>query len=61
MIFPIEKIWEHYNNNKYLAINVAALYARKVKDEQIQGLAPKDVNPIKEALVKCALGKIKYK
>ncbi|MEO0161225.1 MAG: hypothetical protein ABIL39_00975 [candidate division WOR-3 bacterium] len=61
MIFPIEKIWEHYKNNKYLAINVGALYARKVKDDQSQGLIDKNLNPIKEALIKLSAGKIKYK
>ncbi|MCX7995219.1 MAG: DNA-directed RNA polymerase subunit omega [candidate division WOR-3 bacterium] len=60
MLFPIEKIWEHYKN-KYLAINIAALYARKIKDDQLQGLIDKSVNPIKEALIKCSAGKIKYK
>ncbi|MGB9721824.1 MAG: hypothetical protein ACPL28_10140 [bacterium] len=60
MIFPIDKIWEHYKN-KYLAINIAALHARRVKDKQLQGLIDKAVNPIKEALLECSAGKIKYK
>uniref|UniRef100_A0A7C6EHF2 DNA-directed RNA polymerase n=1 Tax=candidate division WOR-3 bacterium TaxID=2052148 RepID=A0A7C6EHF2_UNCW3 len=60
MIFSIERFWEHYKN-KYRAINIAALYARKVKDEQLQGLIDKKVNPIKEALIKCSVGVIKYK
>ncbi len=60
MIFPIEKIWYNYGN-KYKAINIAALFARKIKDEQLQGLVDKKVNPIREALIKCAAGVIKYK
>ncbi len=60
MIFSPEKIWEHYEN-KYRAINIAALYARKIKDEQLQGLIDKTVNPIKESLLKCIKGEIKYK
>jgi|UniRef100_A0A7V3RHP1 DNA-directed RNA polymerase subunit K/omega len=60
MIFPIEEIWKHYGN-KYKAINVAALYARKIKDDQIQGLIDKNVNPIIEALIKCKNNLIRYK
>ncbi len=60
MIFPIDKIWVHYEN-KYKAINIAALYARRIKDKQLQGLIDKAVNPIKEALSSCVEGKIKYK
>jgi DNA-directed RNA polymerase subunit K/omega len=60
MIFPIDKVWDHYQN-KYKAINIAALYARRVKDKQLQGLIDKAVNPIKEALFECSGGKIKYK
>lgn len=60
MIFPIDKILEHYQN-KYKAINITALYARRVKDKQIQGLLDKTVNPIKEALINCIKGEIKYK
>ncbi|MEO0142945.1 MAG: hypothetical protein ABIL70_00190 [candidate division WOR-3 bacterium] len=60
MFFPIEKIWEHYKN-KYKAINIGALYSRKLKDEQSQGLGDKDINPIKESLIKLSLGKIKAK
>uniref|UniRef100_A0A7C4XJH6 DNA-directed RNA polymerase n=1 Tax=candidate division WOR-3 bacterium TaxID=2052148 RepID=A0A7C4XJH6_UNCW3 len=60
MYFPIEKIWEHYKN-KYKAINIGALYARKLKDEQTQGLSEKNTNPIKESLIKLAMGKIRAK
>ncbi len=60
MIFPIDKIWEHYQN-KYKAINIAALHARRIKDKQLQGLIDKAVNPVKEALISCIKGEIKYK
>ncbi len=60
MFFPIERIWEYYKN-KYKAINIGALYARKLKDDQTQGLEEKDTNPIKEALIKLSIGKIKAK
>ncbi|MEO0126585.1 MAG: hypothetical protein ABIL44_02400 [candidate division WOR-3 bacterium] len=60
MIFPIENIWKHYKN-KYKAINIAALYARKIKDEQGQHSVDSKVSPIREALIKCSAGVIKYK
>jgi len=60
MIFPIDKIWENYQN-KYKAINIASLYARRIKDKQLQGLIDRTVNPIKEALFNCSKGEIKYK
>ncbi|MEO0205896.1 MAG: hypothetical protein ABIL22_04380 [candidate division WOR-3 bacterium] len=60
MIFPIDKIWDHYGN-KYKAINIAALYARRVKDKQLQGLIDRAINPIKEALFACSAGQIKIK
>ena len=60
MIEELDRILPHYKN-KYKAINIAALYARKVKDQQLQGLLDKKVNPIEEALKKCALGLIRYK
>ncbi len=56
MIFPIEKIWERYDN-KYKAINVAALEARKMKEEQVKGLVDANVNLILEVLKKLLIGK----
>jgi hypothetical protein len=60
MLFHIEKIWKTYEN-KYKAINVAALFARKLKGEQSEGKVDKSVNHIKETLSKLTAGKIKYK
>ncbi len=57
---PIDEIWESYKN-KYKAINIAALYARRVKDKQLQGLLDKMISPVKDALVKTSKGEIKYK
>jgi len=56
MIFPIEKIWDRYDN-KYKAINVAALEARKMKEEQVKGLIDPNVNLILEVLKKLLMGK----
>lgn len=60
MIFPIDKIWEYYQN-KYKAINIASLYARRIKDKQLQGLIDKTINPVIEALISAIKGEIKYK
>lgn len=60
MIFLMENIWKHYGN-KYKSINIAALYARKIKDKQLQGLIDRKVSPIREALIKCSVGALKYK
>lgn len=60
MIFPIDRIWEHYQN-KYKAINIGALHARRIKDKQLQGLIDRAVNPIEAALKSCIKGEIKYK
>jgi len=60
MIFTIEKIWEKYEN-KYKAICVAALEARKLKEDQIKGLVDQNTNLILEALRKLISGKIRYK
>lgn len=59
MIVPTERIYERYDN-KYKAINLAALEARRLKDEQTKGLIEQDINPIFEALRKLLTGKIKY-
>jgi len=59
MIVSIEKIWKHFEN-KYKAVNVASLEARKVKDEHSKGLLDPKVNPIFEAMRKLIAGKIRY-
>lgn len=59
MIVPTEKIYERFDN-KYKAVNVAALEARKLKEDQIKGLLPEQVNPIFETLRKLIVGKIRY-
>ena len=56
MIFPIERIWERYDN-KYKAINVAALEARKMKEEQVKGLVDANTNLILEVLKKLLISK----
>jgi DNA-directed RNA polymerase subunit K/omega len=60
MIFTIEKIWEKYDN-KYKAINIAALESRKLKDHQVKGLVDQNMNLIIESLRKLMSGKIRYK
>lgn len=57
MLLSIEEIWEYYKN-KYKAINIGVLYARKLKEQQIQGLIDKNINPIKDALIRLAKGKL---
>ena len=59
MIVPAEKIYKRYHN-KYKAVNVAALEARKLKDDQTKGLLEEHVNPILESLRKLMAGKIRY-
>jgi len=59
MIIPTEKIYERFEN-KYKAVNVAALEARKLKDDQTKGLLEQRVNPVFEAIRKLMAGKIKY-
>jgi DNA-directed RNA polymerase subunit K/omega len=59
MIVPIEKIW-HKFQNKYKAVIVASLEARKLKDEQGKGLADEKINPILESIKRLLGGKIKY-
>lgn len=60
MIVPIEKIWEKFEN-KYKAINVASLEARKLRDAQIKGLDEDKFNPIFRAIRKMIAGKIRYR
>lgn len=60
MIVPTEKIYERFEN-KYKAINVTSLQARKLKDEQVKGLLEENINPIFEAIKKLIAGKIRYK
>jgi len=60
MIFFIEHIYAKYGN-KYKAINVGALQARKLKDEQSKGLIDANTNQILESLKKLISGKIRYK
>ena len=59
MIVPTEKIYERFEN-KYKAINVTSLEARKLKDDQVKGLLEEYVNPIFEAIRKLIAGKIRY-
>jgi DNA-directed RNA polymerase subunit K/omega len=59
MIVPVEKIWERFKN-KYKAINIASLEARRIKDEQAKGLIEEKSNPIFIAIRKLISGKIKY-
>jgi len=59
MIVPIEKIWKKFAN-KYKAINVASLEARRLKDAQSKGLIEENFNVIFEAIRKLVAGKIKY-
>ena len=59
MIVPTEKIYERFEN-KYKAINVTSLQARKLKDEQVKGLLEENINPIFEAIKKLIAGKIRY-
>lgn len=59
MIIPVEKIWQRFKN-KYMAVTVASLEARKLKDEQGKGLVDEKINPILESLRKLLAGKIKY-
>ncbi|MCK4940881.1 hypothetical protein KAS45_02200 [candidate division WOR-3 bacterium] len=59
MIVPIEKIWRRFQN-KYKAIHVASLEARRLKEEQGKGLADEKLNPILESMRKLLSGKIKF-
>lgn len=59
MIVPIEKIWKHFEN-KYKAVNVAALEARRTKDLHGKDLVDPKTNPVFEAMRKLLAGKIRY-
>ncbi|MGB3339976.1 MAG: hypothetical protein WBB37_00650 [bacterium] len=59
MIIPTEKIYKIFEN-KYKAINVASLLARKLKDDQVKGLLDQYINPIFEVFKKLLAGKIRY-
>jgi hypothetical protein len=59
MIIPTEKIYKIFEN-KYKAINVTSLLARKLKDDQVKGLLDQHVNPIFDAFKKLLAGKIRY-
>ena len=59
MIVPVEKIWQKFQN-KYKAVNIASLEARKIKDEQGKGLADEKINPVLESIKKLLSGKIKF-
>lgn len=59
MIVALEKIW-HKFQNKYKAINIASLEARRLKEEQGKGLVDEKMNPVLESIRKLLGGKIKY-
>jgi DNA-directed RNA polymerase subunit K/omega len=59
MIVPVEKIWQKFQN-KYKAVHIASLEARKLKEEQGKGLVDEKINPILESIRKLLSGKIKY-
>ncbi len=59
MILPTEKIYARFEN-KYKAVNVAALEARKLKDDQTKGLLEEHINPVFESMKKLVSGKIKW-
>jgi DNA-directed RNA polymerase subunit K/omega len=59
MIIPIEKIWEKFQN-KYKAVHIASLEARKLKEDQGKGLADEKMNPVLEAMRKLLSDRIKF-
>ncbi|UCG30500.1 MAG: DNA-directed RNA polymerase subunit omega [candidate division WOR-3 bacterium] len=59
MIIPVEKIWKKFQN-KYKAINIASLEARRLKEEQGKGLVDEKMNPILEAMRRLLSEKIKF-
>jgi len=59
MIIPVEKIWEKFDN-KFKAINIAALEARRLKDSQVKGLLDTNVNIVLESIRKLITGKIRH-
>jgi|GEM_PF-905408 len=59
MIVPPEKIYRLYKN-KYKAIHIASIYARKLKEDQVNGLLEEQMNPVLETMRRLLTGKIKY-
>jgi len=59
MIVPVEKIWKKFQN-KYKAINVASLEARRLKEEQGKGLVDEKMNPVLESMRRLLSEKIKF-
>lgn len=59
MIVPVEKIWKRFQN-KYKAVNVASLEARRLKEEQGKGLVDEKMNPILESIRRLLSEKIKF-
>ncbi len=59
MIIPVERIWKKFQN-KYKAINIASLEARRLKEEQGKGLVDEKMNPILEAMRRLLSEKIKF-
>ncbi|UCD05882.1 MAG: hypothetical protein JSV98_01215 [candidate division WOR-3 bacterium] len=59
MIVPVEKIWKKFQN-KYKAINVASLEARRLKEEQGKGLVDEKMNPVLESMRRLLSAKIKF-
>lgn len=60
MIIAAEKIYKYFNN-KYKAVNIAAMEARRQKELQSKGLLEEHVNPIIDSLKKLVVNKIHYK
>ena len=60
MIIPIEKIWEKFKN-KYKAVNIASLEARKLKEDQGKGLTDEKMNPVLEAMRRLLSDRIKFR
>ena len=59
MIIPVERIWKIFEN-KYKAVNIASLEARKLKEEQGKGLVDEKMNPILESIRRLLSDRIKF-
>ncbi len=59
MIIPVERIWKKFEN-KYKAVNVASLEARKLKEEQGKGLVDEKMNPVLESIRRLLSDRIKF-
>ena len=59
MIIPVERIWRIFEN-KYKAVNIASLEARKLKEEQGKGLVDEKMNPILESIRRLLSDRIKF-